>query len=132
MSQYFEIPIRAIPKQAPRSMKNKKGGVTFFQPKAIKVAEHFIKNYIRKCKPTKIEGALSVKVEFVFQRQKNINRLRMTTKPDIDNLLKLLLDGLQDKFGIFEDDKNIVQIHAVKKYGPSDIIRLWVDEVNPQ
>ena len=70
MSQYFEIPIRAIPKQAPRAMTNKKGRVTFFQPKAIKVAEHFIRNYIRRQQPKKLLGPLSIKVEFIYQRPK--------------------------------------------------------------
>ncbi len=130
MSQYFEIPIRAIPKQAPRAMTNKKGRVTFFQPKAIKVAEHFIRNYIRKQQPKKLLGPLSIKVEFVYQKPKTSNKIYHTVRPDIDNLLKLLLDGLQDKWGLFEDDKNIVQIHAVKKYGPSDTIRLWVKEID--
>ena len=38
-----------------------------------------------------------------------------TKKPDIDNLVKLVLDALNGVF--FADDKQVVELEAVKKYG---------------
>ena len=123
--QYFEIPIRPAPKQRPRMTKN--GRV--YTPKPTKVAEHFIRNFIRRCNPTKIDGAISVKAEFIFQRPKTNKNAHHQVRPDLDNLVKLLLDGLQDKYGVFEDDKSIVELHSVKKYGERNMIKLWVKEV---
>ena len=44
---------------------------------------------------------------------------RHTKKPDIDNVVKAVLDGC-DKV-IFDSDAQIVYIHAVKKYGEPHI-----------
>jgi len=123
--QYFELPLRPSPKQRPRLTKN---GMAY-TPRPTKVAEHMIRNMLRKLNPQKIEGAISITVEFIYKKPKTSTNRFHVVRPDIDNLLKLLLDGMQDKYGIFEDDKNVVQIAATKKYGEKDMIKLWVKEI---
>lgn len=64
-----------------------------------------------------IEGCVKLDVIFVFKAPKKsqIKNWRCA-KPDIDNLLKAVLDGLTDA-GIWCDDAQVVQIHAGKCYG---------------
>jgi len=125
MVQYFEIPVAPKAKQRPRLARSGKA----YTPKQTKFAEHVIRNYIRRQNPTKLEGPISITAEFIFKRPKSVTRNFHTVKPDVDNLLKLLLDGLQDKFGLFEDDKNIIHVAARKSYGDSDLIKVWIKEM---
>lgn len=49
---------------------------------------------------------------------------RPTTKPDLDNIVKLIGDALNGV--LYEDDKQIVEIHAGKHYGEADLTRVVV------
>jgi len=123
--QYFEIPLAPAPKERPRLAKNGK----VFTPKKTKVAEHGIRSFLRRHNVKKIEGAVEIKCSFIFKRPTTVNRKDHTIRPDIDNLLKLLLDGIQDKFGAFEDDKVVTRIIADKQYGERNLIKLWIKQV---
>ena len=47
-------------------------------------------------------------------------------KPDIDNILKVVLDGLN---GIaYSDDKNVIAVSCMKKYGQSEYLEIGVTE----
>lgn len=49
-----------------------------------------------------------------MQRAKSNKRQHATTKPDIDNIIKAVLDGLN---GVaFKDDKQVTSIKATKFY----------------
>lgn len=61
--------------------------------------------------------------EFYFHRPKTVKREQPTVKPDLDNCIKSILDGLnphQETYGItkgaWADDGQVVEIHAVKRY----------------
>ena len=43
-----------------------------------------------------------------------------TKKPDIDNLIKYVLDALQGHNGYFVDDAQIIRIYAEKIYADDD------------
>ena len=76
-----------------------------------------------------LEGALKVNLKFYFQRPKNhyrsgkfskllkpnISGNYKTNKPDLDNLVKLVLDSLQG-CGFYRDDSQVVSIVADKYY----------------
>jgi Holliday junction resolvase RusA-like endonuclease len=66
------------------------------------------------------ETPLKLELHFLFKRPKNkkgkgTQPEAKTTKPDIDNLTKTIMDTLQDA-GIIKDDKCIIEIHARKWY----------------
>ena len=66
-----------------------------------------------------MSGALSLDVTFVCSRPKRfskrlVERQPKTTRPDVDNLTKALLDGLQG--GVFNDDAQLVEVKARKVY----------------
>jgi Holliday junction resolvase RusA-like endonuclease len=62
------------------------------------------------------------------EKQKNM-RIYKTTRPDLDNLLKNLLDSLQ---GVcFVNDGQICELTASKFYGPENKIIVKIEEINP-
>ena len=73
-------------------------------------------------------GVLSVNVEFIYRTtEKRKLYTEKTTRPDIDNLLKALFDGLN---GVaWADDSQIVYINARKSWGEYDVIKLIVERV---
>lgn len=54
------------------------------------------------------------------------HKIRPTKKPDIDNILKAVLDGLNTV--AFKDDTQVVEIQAVKYF--SDVPRVYVEIEN--
>lgn len=58
--------------------------------------------------------------QFALVSPKTVRRHRPTVKPDLDKLLRCLMDGLTDS-GIIHDDAQITSITTAKKYtGESD------------
>ena len=70
--------------------------------------------------PMPLEGALSVELEFYLKRPKRLTKKKHGTgkvkhdkRPDIDNLVKSVLDGLDQWWG---DDAQICELTARKFY----------------
>lgn len=87
-----------------------------YTPKATKDYESSIKqSYIAAAKGyTCGDDALSISIMACMQRSKSNKRKHATTKPDIDNIVKAVLDGLN---GVaFKDDKQVVSVNATKFY----------------
>lgn len=60
--------------------------------------------------------------KFAMQRDK----IRPTKKPDIDNIVKVVLDALN---GVaFKDDKQVIDLYARKVYGINEGLRIIVEE----
>jgi Holliday junction resolvase RusA-like endonuclease len=62
----------------------------------------------------KIEGPLTVDLTFFLKKPASSKNFYPVVKPDIDNLVKSILDGF--KGVIFEDDKQIIVVTARKFY----------------
>lgn len=69
-----------------------------------------------------ISGPVRLDVEFAMPRPQRLCRRRddpgaipHTSKPDLDNLLKALLDALT-QLGLWRDDDQVVEVRAVKHY----------------
>lgn len=88
-----------------------------------------------------IEKGIALKIDVVFYMQtpksvSNIKKnavnlrnevIRVTKKPDIDNLLKAILDGLN---GIaFDDDNQITDVTMKKRYSLTPRIEIDITEV---
>lgn len=63
---------------------------------------------------TQLDAPVSVIAEFVFPRPKAAKMLQKPTKPDIDNLIKALLDGINNS-GVWRDDAIVCQVNALKR-----------------
>ncbi|MEG1520107.1 MAG: RusA family crossover junction endodeoxyribonuclease [Clostridia bacterium] len=70
-------------------------------------------------KPLKIQIVACYAIPQAFSRAKKEQALcevfQPQTKPDIDNIIKIVLDGLNKV--AYDDDKQIVEVYAVKRYG---------------
>jgi Holliday junction resolvase RusA-like endonuclease len=130
----FKIPAVPVPKGRPRMTKS--GHI--YTPKKTKDAEALIKLYARTyISPT--DQPLSMRIRFGMPIPKSYSKakrlaiqngeLHHTKTPDLDNLLKLVLDGLNGVAYI--DDKQIIELSAAKFYaesvGTTVQIRSWAD-----
>lgn len=78
---------------------------------------------------TKIDGAVEINIEFNFVRPKSVSvkkRPYMTVKPDLDKLVRAVLDALTHH--AYDDDSQVVSINCVKTYNDTEF--LWI-EVKP-
>lgn len=82
-----------------------------------------------------LSGPLYVSVEFVWQTPKSWTRAQVKeaqdrcvyriARPDIDNLCKGVFDALNGI--IWNDDSQIVGIHAWKRYGDADCVIMRIE-----
>lgn len=65
------------------------------------------------------DQAVAVHIDFVMPRPPSAPRRRELpiTKPDVDKLVRAILDALTDA-GAWEDDCQVVSVQAKKDYGP--------------
>lgn len=103
--------------------------------KAMKPWRTLVTHQARRAKPkgfTPYAGAVRVEVIFRFPRPKghygtgrNAGNLKPSapehhiTKPDVDKLLRAILDGLTAA-GIYHDDSQVVEVETFKHYATGD------------
>lgn len=88
-----------------------------YTPEATREAEDSFMAQAIKLKPeTPIEGPLSVSIAFYKIKPKSLPKYvkYWTKKPDLDNMVKLVLDAMNKVF--FQDDAQIVELVATKQY----------------
>lgn len=94
------------PKERPRLGKGK-----VYTPKKTKAAEAFgavcVKQAMKQQKVTKFEGAVSLSVQFYRNR-------KVTAKPDLDNLVKLVKDYLEKGGAFAVGDEQVTTCFAGK------------------
>ena len=92
----------------------------FYQPEKLKEAKRILRLYLRPFKPKEpIQGPIELKVSWLFPRGKRHKHKEWrVTKPDTDNLQKMLKDVMTD-LGFWVDDAQVVK-EVVEK--------LWCDE----
>ncbi|RUM87196.1 MAG: RusA family crossover junction endodeoxyribonuclease [Thermodesulfatator sp.] len=102
------------------------------------------KNYVRMCVAEKVKEPISGPVALdlwfylpipkSFSRRKRLRalsgELRPTGRPDLDNLVKAVLDAL---LGVaLEDDRQIVELRAAKLYGAVPGVEIMAFFVEPE
>lgn len=120
------------PKQRPRF--NTRTG-TAYTPRETQLYETEVKYYFLRDNPRarKLEGALAVRIDAYFEPPKAtakavrekmyLGKIRPAKKPDADNIIKAICDGLN---GIaYVDDGQIVSVSCRKLYG--DVARCEVE-----
>lgn len=58
---------------------------------------------------------LEVDLTFFMLRPKSVKRSMPTTKPDLDKLVRAVMDSITDA-GVWADDSKVVKIYATKNY----------------
>lgn len=120
------------PKERPRVYKGH--GITPTRTKnyEAKIARAWAAKY-----PEQAEGDLRVEIVFYMPIPTSWSKLkkekaergliRPTVRPDIDNLVKIVLDGLN---GVaFMDDKQVIELYAIKRYSAEPRTEIMVEEL---
>ncbi len=110
----FTVYGQPVPKARARTVR--KGGRTWsFTPKKVKVWEDAVKEEAAKHFVEPLNGPVALSLAFYMKRPKSRKKDNyVMTTPDLDNLEKAFLDGLNDV--AYGDDKQVVVKNAVKKY----------------
>jgi len=101
MEDYVEIYIPGRPQSKQRPMYSHKTG-KFFTPKQTVVYEQFVSEVAAEKIKKPFEGKISVQIF--------IHLTENSRKPDIDNVIKSVLDGMSKV--VYNDDAQVVELYA--------------------
>ncbi len=131
----FEVPGKVIGKGRPRL--NSYTGVVY-TPTRTKDYESLVEQYFLLKYPRfkALEGRIKVNIIAYFSIPKTTkkadinemleNNISPTKKPDIDNIVKSILDSM-NKFA-FKDDNQITKLEVEKKYAIEDKVYVKIEE----
>ncbi len=131
----FEVPGKIIGKGRPRL--NSYTGVVY-TPTRTKDYESLVEQYFLLKYPRfkALEGRIKVSIIAYFSIPKTTkksdinemleNNISPTKKPDIDNIVKSILDSM-NKFA-FKDDNQITKLEVEKKYSIEDKVYVKIEE----
>ena len=131
----FEVPSKIIGKGRPR-LNSYTGQV--YTPTRTKDYESLVEQYflIKYPRYKAIEGRAKVSITACFEVPKSAskvmkeqmleNKISPTKKPDIDNVVKIVLDSM-NKFA-FRDDTQITKIEVEKVYGAEEKLCVRIEE----
>lgn len=128
----FEIPGKPFAKQRPRFSRRNgraftpKDTISFEQTVGTIAAQHF---------PQPLEGPIHVKIFATFEPAKSWSKKKTqdhlgryhTQRPDLDNIEKAILDGLNRI--AFADDSQVAWVEKRKIWGPSAKTVVTVEEI---
>jgi Holliday junction resolvase RusA-like endonuclease len=103
-----------VPKARPRTVR--KGGRTWsYTPKKVTKWEDAVREEAEKFFDEPFNGPVALILTFFLNRPKSRRKENyVVTTPDLDNLEKAFLDGLNEV--AYMDDKQVVVKNAVKRY----------------
>lgn len=137
----YRFEIEGEPKGKERARTVMQGGkVHSFTPKATKTYEAQVKAAFEECGGKMHEtAAIKISVEAYYTipksktgaaRERVIVEDRPQKKPDIDNVVKIICDGLN---GVaYKDDSQVVEISAAKHWATDDkpCVLVWVHAID--
>ena len=110
--------------QEHRVGKRKDGSIYFYEDRELKEARNRLKAAVQKFAPDDpIPGPIRLTVKWLFSRGRHPDGEYKTTKPDTDNLNKMLKDVMTD-MGFWKDDALISLEQIWKVY--SDEPGIWI------
>ena len=135
MKYEFEVPGAIKGKGRPRV--NSYTGIVY-TPTTTKDYEYLVEQYflLKYPKFKSLEGRVSVNIKATFSIPKSTkkqdvekmleNSISPTKKPDIDNIVKIILDAM-NKFA-FKDDTQITKLSVEKVYGNEEKVEVIIEE----
>lgn len=76
-----------------------------------------------------LEGPVRVYAGFVFERPASVKRDYPHVRPDLDKLLRALMDGITDAGVVWGDDCQVVEIETTKVYGAEPGVHVVIKRV---
>ena len=109
------------------------GSLTFIKGRAIHVKGRelalwrgTIAAMARSTNITKIQVGVDMELLFIFNKPKTVKRNEPYVRPDLDKLIRAVLDGLT---GVaYEDDQQVVRLTAQKAYGETEGVYITIRE----
>ena len=99
-----------------RKVKIINGKPIFYDPPAVKSAKVLLSAYLAQHQPPQpMTGGLSLRVLWLFPRGAHPHGAWRTTKPDTDNLQKMLKDCMT-RVGFWEDDAQVAREIIEKRW----------------
>ena len=99
-----------------RKVKVINGKPIFYDPPAVKSAKEQLSAYLAQHQPPQpLTGGLSLRVLWLFPRGAHPHGAWRTTKPDTDNLQKMLKDCMT-RVGFWEDDAQVAREIIEKRW----------------
>ena len=99
------------------SMKVINGRVLHSQGSALAVWRSTIAFNAKLAGATPLDGAMEIQMVFIMPRPKTVKRTHPTVAPDLDKLVRAVLDALTNI--CYLDDAQVTDIRACKIYGSS-------------
>lgn len=75
-----------------------------------------------------VQGPVVVELEFRFERPKSVKREYPTVKPDLDKLMRAVLDGVTDS-GLWKDDAQVIKALPSKAYAAKPGVHVRIGEL---
>lgn len=131
----IEILIKAVPKGRPRSVIIN-GSIRNLTPKKTREFEKQMRLTLASWWFSKLgnktiskSNAMSLNITFEFIKPPSVRkRIYPTVKPDLSNLIRSTEDAMSKI--VFEDDAQVVEIFAKKKYGLKESIKIEIEIKN--
>lgn len=121
----IKINTRPFPKERPRLCQN---GIVYTPKKTADYENLIAYEWKKKYKNLILKGAVKLDLVFVFKKAKSCKKDYHTQRPDLDNLEKAILDGLNKV--AFVDDCQVVELNSKKVFSDTDKILITVTELN--
>lgn len=137
----FVIDAAPVAKGRPRTGRHPRTGAPLiFTPAKTRQAEQDIVAIANQYAPrAPLEGPLRLELEFVlpipgsrpawWRSAASWRGVLPTTKPDLDNLVKGILDALQRSGRWFRDDSQVAELYAEKVYGSVPLTRVKISQL---
>jgi Holliday junction resolvase RusA-like endonuclease len=131
----FVVPGKPVGKQRARVVFGSRGVRTYTPDETVRW-ENAVKVFARDAGITLTDGVFSVDVMVARAVPKSWSKKKKATalegyyapgKPDLDNIIKAVLDGLNGV--VWHDDSQVAQVHANRAYGDEDFVRITVQLV---
>lgn len=119
----LEIDVRPFPKERPRLSGRR---IVYTPHKTRNFENRIAYEWKKKYKNLILKGAVKLDLVFVFKKAKTCKKTLHTQRPDIDNLLKSILDGLNKV--AFVDDCQVVELNSKKIFASTDAVLISITE----
>lgn len=131
----FEVPGPAAGKGRPRFTRNNGRGVRTYTPAATTARENVIATAYRRTVGNLVPHTGAVIVDIIatyvpppsWPKDKRENPGHKVTKPDADNVEKLVLDALNRV--AWRDDSQVIDVRTRKKYGDADGLIVSIERI---
>jgi Holliday junction resolvase RusA-like endonuclease len=77
-----------------------------------------------------IDGPCRIDAAFVLPRKPSVKRALPSVPPDLDKLLRALLDGITQAGNVWADDSRVVEVHTTKVYGAQPGVHVTITQIS--